>query len=347
MNSDELSRADKVDEVCTRFEAAWKAGNRPRIEDYLAGVDGAVRLEAWRELIELDVHYRIRLGETCVPEDYHAVADDDPVWLGNLLRRVASSAPVPQQLRVAASPADSNPPAPSLADYQIQGEIGEGGMGIVYKALQRSTNRIVALKVASPDRLANFQPRHRRTAISRFLIEAQAAACLEHENLVKVFEVGEYQDQPYYSMRYVEGPSLADLLRHGPVDPCRAAAYMEQAAHGVHEAHRHGILHRDLKPRNILIDASTDRAFVTDFGLAKLTQDGGELTQTGDVMGTPPYMSPEQAQSPNHVTIASDVYSLCLCGSFLAFGLGRRRLHRRGRARDAPGEQESARQARH
>jgi WD40 repeat protein/serine/threonine protein kinase len=310
MNCDELSRADKVDEVCTRFEAAWKAGNRPRIEDYLAGVEGAVILEALRELIELDVHYRLRLGETCVPEDYHALPEVDPVWLGNLLRPVASSAPAPEQLPVAASPADSNPPAPKLADYQIQGEIGEGGMGIVYKALQRSTNRIVALKVVRPDRLANLQPRHRRTAIERFLIEAQAAARLEHENLVKVFEVGEYQDRPYYSMRYVEGASLGDFLRQGPLDPRRAAAYMEQAAHGVHEAHRHGILHRDLKPQNILVDAQTERALVTDFGLAKLTQEGGERTQTGDVMGTPPYMSPEQAQSPNRVTIASDVYSL-------------------------------------
>src|SRR5262245_66609823 len=111
-------------------------------------------------------------------------------------------------------------------------------------------------------------------------------------------------------MRFVEGASLANLIENGPLEPRQAAAYIEQAAHGLHEAHRHGILHRDIKPHNILVDTKTDRALVTDFGLAKLIQTDQGVTRTGDIMGTPPYMSQEQAQYPDKVTVASDVYSL-------------------------------------
>ncbi len=159
--------------------------------------------------------------------------------------------------------------------------------------------------------------------IERFITEAQAAAQLEHENIVSVYEVGEVNGQPFYSMRYVEGKSLHDLVQSGPLEGGRAAAYLEQVARAVHEAHRQGILHRDLKPHNILVEARTDRPLVADFGLAKLLaspgreavrpgrQAGGEgMTQTGEVMGTPPYMSPEQAQSSGRVTVGSDVYSL-------------------------------------
>jgi serine/threonine protein kinase len=201
-------------------------------------------------------------------------------------------------------------PVPEIPDYQILEVIGPGGMGVVYKARQRSTDSVVALKVIRADRLEGLSAEQRRTTIERFINEAQAAAQLEHDHLVKVYKVGEWQGRPFYAMRYVEGSNLAALIEDGPLEARRAAAYVEQVARGVHEAHQHGILHRDLKPANILVDARMDRPLVADFGLAKLLQAGKERTQSNDLMGTPPYMSPEQAQSAARVTVVSDVYSL-------------------------------------
>jgi serine/threonine protein kinase len=225
-------------------------------------------------------------------------------------------------------------PFPHFKDYQILEAIGLGGMGMVYKAHRKSTNSTLALKVIRPDRLEGLAPERRRKIIQRFIIEAQAAAQLEHDHLVKVYEVGEEGGRPFYSMRYVEGSSLNDMLAAGPLDPRRAAGYLEPVARAVHEAHRHGILHRDLKPQNILLaplaplgrgDGGEEyRPLVADFGLAKLLQpEPGELgeprepgasapgvTHTGEVMGTPAYMSPEQATNSAKVTVASDVYGL-------------------------------------
>ena len=201
-------------------------------------------------------------------------------------------------------------PAPEIRDYQILGELGRGGMGVVYKARQQSGNRTVALKIIRPDRLASLSPTQRRKAVERFQMEAQAAAQLEHPHIVGVYEVGDIDRSPFYSKRYVEGPSLAALVEKGPLEPRAAARYLEQVARAVHEAHRHGILHRDIKPANVLVQADSDLLLVADFGLAKLGQGEGGQTQTGDIVGTPPYMSPEQAQNSAHVTVASDIYSL-------------------------------------
>jgi WD40 repeat protein len=211
-----------------------------------------------------------------------------------------------------ARPGQVAPPemAPQVPDYEIAEEVGRGGMGVVYKARQLSANRIVALKVIRADRLEQPSPEERRKAVERFVTEAQAAARLEHESIVNVYDVGEVGGRPFYSMRFVEGSSLHDLRKPGPLESRRAAAYMAAVARAVHDAHRHGILHRDLKPHNILVEARGDRPLVADFGLAKLLQGGAEITRTGDVMGTPPYMSPEQAQGSASLTVASDVYSL-------------------------------------
>jgi WD40 repeat protein/Tfp pilus assembly protein PilF/predicted Ser/Thr protein kinase len=200
-------------------------------------------------------------------------------------------------------------PPPDIPGYELLEVIGPGGMGLVYKARQRSTGGMVALKVIRADRLEGPSPEERRKLVERFITEAQAAARLEHENIVKVYQVGEWQGRPFYTMRYVEGRNL-DAIKGDSLEPRRAAAYLEQVARGVHEAHRHAILHRDLKPANILVDARTDRPLVADFGLAKLLEAGQERTGPEEVLGTPPYMSPEQAQSPGRVTVASDVYSL-------------------------------------
>lgn len=201
-------------------------------------------------------------------------------------------------------------PGATFGNYELLGELGRGGMGVVYKARQRTADRVVALKVIRADRLEALPRDTQTSAIDRFRHEAQAAARIEHDNIVTVYEVGEIEGQNFFSMRYVEGQSLAEMLRAGPIENRRAAGYLEPVARAVAEAHRHGILHRDLKPQNILVDAKADRALVADFGLAKLCEGREELTQAGEVMGTPSYMSPEQARDSAHVTAATDVYAL-------------------------------------
>jgi len=197
-----------------------------------------------------------------------------------------------------------------FGNYELLERIGRGGMGIVYRARQLTADRVVALKVLRRELLRSLSRDTHPAALERFRHEVQAAARLEHENVVSVYEVGDVEGEPFFSMHYVAGGSLLEALRDGPIPCRRAAGYLERVARAVEEAHRHGILHRDLKPQNILVDAATDRAYVADFGLAKLQETGEDLTQSGEIMGSPPYMSPEQARDSAHVTASTDVYAL-------------------------------------
>ncbi|MCA9236898.1 MAG: serine/threonine protein kinase, partial [Planctomycetales bacterium] len=182
--------------------------------------------------------------------------------------------------------------------------IGEGGMGVVYKARQRGLNRIVAVKMILRGEFSTPQER------DRFRVEAEAAARLRHPNIVVVHELGTRDDQDFFSMEYIEGRSLADLLRQGPLPPMLAANYVRQAAAAIAYAHLHGVLHRDVKPSNVLIDAE-GTARVTDFGLAKRIDQTDALTLTGQLVGTPAYMAPEQiSRAAGEVGPASDVYAL-------------------------------------
>ncbi len=177
-------------------------------------------------------------------------------------------------------------------------------MGVVYRARQASLNRIVAVKMILAGQLAT-QADH-----DRFHSEAQAAAQLDHPNVVPVFEVGEYQGQLYFSMGYVDGNSLATRLTEGPMPPKEAAEIVRTVAEAVEYAHRQGVIHRDVKPSNILID-SKGRPRVTDFGLAKRVDSGSDLTATGQVLGTPSYMAPEQAAGQiKAVGPSADIYAL-------------------------------------
>lgn len=191
-----------------------------------------------------------------------------------------------------------------FGDYELLEEIAHGGMGVVYKARQVSLNRTVAVKMIRADRLA------REEDIKRFYTEAQAAANLQHPNIVAIHEVGEEAGQPFFSMDYVEGESLASLVQERPLAPRQAATYVHAIAQTIHFAHQRGILHRDLKPSNVLIDRQ-DKVRVTDFGLAKVMTGDSQLTMSGTIMGSPSYMSPEQAEGKVHaVTVRSDVYAL-------------------------------------
>lgn len=191
-----------------------------------------------------------------------------------------------------------------FGDYRLLNEIGRGGMGVVYKARQESLNRTVALKLILAGQLASEQD------LQRFHAEAEAAANLDHPGIVPVYEVGENSGQHYFSMGFVEGESLAERIADGPLPPAEAAECIAKLAQAVAFAHDRGVIHRDLKPANVLLDAS-DQPKVTDFGLAKQVEGGSELTATGQVLGTPSFMPPEQASGQiNEITSRSDVYSL-------------------------------------
>src|SRR5262249_25671962 len=173
-----------------------------------------------------------------------------------------------------------------FGDYELLHEMARGGMGVVWKARQISLKRILAVKLLLAGKFSSAE------FVKRFQAEAEAAANLQHPNIVAIHEVGEHQGQHYFSMDLVEGQRVADRARENPLPPEQAAVYLKTIAEAIHYAHQHGILHRDLKPSNILIDA-LDQPRITDFGLAKRLNEDSDLTLTGQVLGTPHYMSPE------------------------------------------------------
>ena len=191
-----------------------------------------------------------------------------------------------------------------FGDYELREELGRGGMGVVYRAQQLSLGREVAVKMILRGQLASKADRE------RFEAEAQAAAKLDHPGIVPVYEVGELEGRPYFSMKNVRGTTLAQLLAEGPLPPREAARMLARVARAIHFAHMRGVLHRDLKPSNILLDEQGE-PHVTDFGLAKQITDAASMTKTGAVLGTPAYMAPEQAAGQRgQVGPRSDVYSL-------------------------------------
>jgi WD40 repeat protein len=201
----------------------------------------------------------------------------------------------------AAEPAQAD--LSSFGDYEALHPLARGGMGLVYRARHKQLRRSVALKMILAGRLASDED------VERFHREAQAAAQLDHPGIVPIYEVGTHQGQHFYAMGLVEGGSLEALVREGPLPPRRAAALVEQVAEALDYAHGKGIVHRDLKPGNVLLDQD-GRPRVTDFGLARQVLADSRLTVSGQVLGTPSYMPPEQAAGRADVGPAADVYAL-------------------------------------
>jgi eukaryotic-like serine/threonine-protein kinase len=191
-----------------------------------------------------------------------------------------------------------------FGDYELLEEIGRGGQGVVYLARQKSLNRAVALKVLSPGQWAS------RGHLKRFRREAAAAASLDHPWIVPIYEVGECDGCCYFSMKFIDGGQLDEVVSRVPMSIRRAAEVIAKVARTVHYAHQHGILHRDIKPGNILLDTNGD-PHLADFGLARLVEAENTVTRTEELMGTPSYMAPEQASGSNaQLTSAADVYGL-------------------------------------
>ncbi|MBL8959211.1 MAG: serine/threonine protein kinase, partial [Gemmatimonadetes bacterium] len=193
--------------------------------------------------------------------------------------------------------------------YVIEGLLGQGGMGSVFRARDVTLDRPVAIKVIAGDVATHPQLR------DRFLLEARTVAKLRHPNIVAVYSAGEAGGMLYFVMELVPGESLRDLLtRERRVDPARAERILHELALALDYAHASGIVHRDVKPENILLDRETGRAMLTDFGVARALEGDGRMTGTGMILGSPRYMSPEQASGEPTIDGRSDLYALALVG---------------------------------
>jgi tetratricopeptide (TPR) repeat protein len=317
----DLDLVRRIDAVCRRFEADLRAGQSPVIADYLGDIPEVGRSALRSELIGLEQELR-RSDQTSACPDSGPIADAPSLepaspptapipGLGNPFVHEEATVAARDQATVdlgscTPAPADASGPARVryFGDYEIERELARGGMGVVFRARQISLNRTVALKMILAGQLADD------TDVKRFYTEAEAAANLDHPGIVPIYEVGQHEGQHYFSMGFVEGQSLAQQLADGPLPPREAAALMVKAAEAIAYAHSRGVIHRDLKPGNILLDRD-GHPRVTDFGLAKKLQSESGLTGSGQIMGTPSYMPPEQAGgNRGDVGPAADVYAL-------------------------------------
>jgi WD40 repeat protein/tRNA A-37 threonylcarbamoyl transferase component Bud32 len=307
-----------IDETCDRFEAGWRSGDRPRIEDFLGDKSDSVHRMLFRHLLAVEFACRGVLGEVPEASEYRrrfpaqeGLIDSvcaeftqpskaaDAAHLETLHVRTARD-----QASLARAGGPGPEDFPDIPGCEILSELGRGGMGVVYKARQIRLNRLCALKMILPGKHTGAEFR------TRFLAEAETIARLRHPNVVQIFGLGYYEGRPYFEMEYIEGGSLAERLDGTPCAPRYAARLVAVLARAVGDAHRLGIVHRDLKPANVLmIDDDTPK--VVDFGLAKSLEGESNLTQSGVFFGTPSYAAPEQVEGlTKTVGPAADIYAL-------------------------------------
>jgi hypothetical protein len=311
----DLDLVRRIDAVCWSFEADWREGRPAPVDAYLGQVaeEGRAVLRAelealLRELDEAAGGARLAEPTNIAPGTARTVpATGEALFSVHEAATLAPDDVATAELGLSASTA-SGRVSPAhiryIGDYEIVRELARGGMGVVFQARQISLNRPVAVKMILAGQLAN------EADVRRFHTEAEAVANLDHPGIVPIFEIGEHEGQHYFSMSLVAGESLAQRLKEGPLASRLAAALMVKVAQAIDHAHQHGLIHRDLKPGNILLDQNGDPR-VTDFGLAKRIQDDSGLTGSGQIMGTPSYMPPEQAGGrPGEVGTVADVYAL-------------------------------------
>lgn len=334
---DSETLAERVDAVCDSFEQRWKSGERPTIEGCLNSWTDPQRSALALELLQLELQYRQRAGEQPDPNEYSGRFSVDLVRVAfesveGLTETIDYSQSAAEETvltgdRSADGGGNPAPVGKRFGSYELLDEIAQGGMGVVYKARQDGLNRVVALKMIKTGQFADAEE------VRRFYAEAEAAAALDHPHIVPIYEVGAHAGQHFFSMGFVEGESLADRLKNGPLQPKDAARLLRTIAQAVQFAHDRGIVHRDLKPANVLLedgnsetqyadeqqspaagsaDSSNDlRPRLTDFGLAKNIAGDSGMTTSGQILGTPSYMPPEQAAGRvAEVGPLSDVYSL-------------------------------------
>jgi tetratricopeptide (TPR) repeat protein/tRNA A-37 threonylcarbamoyl transferase component Bud32 len=282
---EELNRDQLKNEIALRLQQ----GQRPNRGEYL------LRFPAYQQLIVevFDELERILFGSD---GQFSFATVPNQTGVGNDDRETSKTPP-------GSSSAAAR--LPLIGNYCVIREIAKGGMGVVYQATHVQLGRLVALKMIRTDYLVD------RSIVERFTTEAKAVARLDHPNIVPVYDFGEFEGQPYYAMAFVDGESLAERVsRDGPISPATAGKMMIEIVAAVQHAHERGIIHRDIKPQNILVQ-EVDKVQVTDFGLAKLQDTNSTLTREGQVLGTPAYMSPEQAAGDSTSNgERSDIYSL-------------------------------------
>lgn len=326
---DDLSSEDsaRLENCVARFEAAWQQGERPVLHDFLAGDDNSQRCAQLLELVHTDLEYRLKAGESARIEDYlrryPELADNRNVVLDLLAAefdlRCRSPQPCLEEyqrrfpdlgdelaaLILARRPGIARQrPAENeerrLGRYVLLEEIGSGSFGTVHKALDSELRRTVALKV--PHRVGLTD--------GRFLREARSAAALRHPGIVAVYDAGRVDGIWYLVSEFVAGQTLAQRLKAGRPSFRQAAQWVADLADALAHAHRHGVIHRDVKPSNILLD-SEGQPRLTDFGLARRDVSDGTATEEGQILGTPAYMAPEQARGEvNRIDARTDVYGL-------------------------------------
>ena len=336
-------------DILREFALAWRLGRRPHLTEFVERVPKKDRVPLALQLVELDVRQRAVRGDIAAPGDYRELRfdTDDQRWqLANLVSRVVARVSrirlgsdsltsagldhprglvsVPhhhsaQWVEAQPEPIENHEATPARSwrgpksswrggpvragRFTLLEELGRGGMGVVYRARQTGVDREVALKMISAGSFAGTVERE------RFYREARLTARLDHPNIVPVLEVGEIDGCPFLSMPLVEGTTLKGLIAERPISPVEAARIMVQVAEALAHAHVRGVIHRDIKPQNILISRE-GRVRVADFGLARDALRPGDLTPAAEVLGTPEYMSPEQAMGRSRsASSACDIYS--------------------------------------
>ena len=291
-----------IDDVCDAFEARLRDGEEPRIEDALANSPEPCRPHLFRELLKMDLEYRQKRAD----EDHRRrfpeyLAAMDALRVPALVEAAAPASDLTTAPHATYRPRDAT--LPMIPGYEILSKLGEGGMGVVYKARHLELDRVVALKMMRAGEFAGSEERQ------RFRFEAEAMAALDHPNIVPIYDIGEAGGDSYLCLEYLERGSLADRLKDRRYTPAEAATLVSAITLAVQHAHDRGMLHRDLKPGNILFDAE-DRPHVADFGLARRLAAEHSLSPTGAIMGTLEYMAPEQARGERGVAVTADVYAL-------------------------------------